>query len=56
MEGGARLLQSFIRENLDDEVIRYTGSMSIENGIPAPFYDQFDERTLLDSDVYEHKY
>jgi diaminohydroxyphosphoribosylaminopyrimidine deaminase/5-amino-6-(5-phosphoribosylamino)uracil reductase len=56
VEGGARLLQSFIRENLDDEVIRYTGSMSIENGIPAPFYDQFDERTLLDSDVYEHKY
>ena len=56
VEGGARLLQSFIRENLDDEVIRYTGSMSIENGIPAPIYNQFDERTLLDSDVYEHKY
>ena len=56
VEGGARLLTSFIRENLDDEVLRYTGEMSIEKGVPAPIYDQFNETTILDSDVYEHKY
>ena len=56
VEGGARLLQSFLNENLDDEVIRYTGPMVIESGIPAPRYDRFDETTYLDSDVYEHKY
>lgn len=56
VEGGARLLTSFIRAKLDDEVIRYTGERSIELGIPAPIYSQFDVTTTLDSDVYEHKY
>jgi len=56
VEGGARLLTSFIRENLDDEVLRYTGGMSIKNGVRAPVYNQFDETIILDSDLYEHKY
>lgn len=41
VEGGAKLLQSFINNGLWDETIIETGKITINNGIKAPILKNF---------------
>ena len=47
VEGGAKLLQTFIKSNLWDEARVFTGSKEFKNGLGAPKLDKTSSTSLL---------
>lgn len=56
VEGGARLLQSFIDESVWDEIRMIRGHQSAGDGIPAPIIHNasWRQRETLDTDIIEY--
>jgi len=57
VEGGAKILQAFINENLWDEARIFTGDKYLKTGIQAPIFDwqksQLIEKRTIGTDTLE---
>lgn len=57
IEGGAKILQAFINENLWDEARVFTGNKYLQTGIEAPKFDfeqvQFERKIMIGEDILE---
>lgn len=54
VEGGAKIIDSFIQQNLWDEARIFTAPHSIQNGIKAPYLNSEPEKTIeIEKDLLE---